>query len=200
MRYLFFDTETTGLPKSYRAPVWFLSNWPRVVQVGWQLTDGSGSEINSGCRTIKPGGFAFDERAIALHGITPELAALEGGQLKNVLSEFCEDLKRADVVVAHNIQFDTMILRAEFIRNWSRNHFRGRQQRCTMREATEFCGLPRNPQKAGDDSKTPKLKWPSLTELHAILFDCGVEQHHNALADSRACSKCFWELKRRGVI
>jgi uncharacterized protein YprB with RNaseH-like and TPR domain len=30
--YLFFDTETTGLPKNWKAPVTDLNNWPRLVQ------------------------------------------------------------------------------------------------------------------------------------------------------------------------
>jgi hypothetical protein len=33
--YLFFDTETTGLPKNYKAPVTDLNNWPRLVQLAW---------------------------------------------------------------------------------------------------------------------------------------------------------------------
>jgi hypothetical protein len=28
--YLFFDTETTGLPKNWKAPVTDLNNWPRM--------------------------------------------------------------------------------------------------------------------------------------------------------------------------
>jgi len=29
--YLFFDTETTGLPRNWKAPVTDLDNWPRMV-------------------------------------------------------------------------------------------------------------------------------------------------------------------------
>jgi DNA polymerase III subunit epsilon len=29
--YLFFDTETTGIPRNYKAPVADLQNWPRLV-------------------------------------------------------------------------------------------------------------------------------------------------------------------------
>ena len=32
--YLFFDTETTGLPKNYNAPITDTDNWPRLVQLG----------------------------------------------------------------------------------------------------------------------------------------------------------------------
>ncbi len=40
--FLIFDTETTGLPKNYKAPVTDSDNWPRMVQVAWQLHDNSG--------------------------------------------------------------------------------------------------------------------------------------------------------------
>lgn len=33
--YLFFDTETTGLPKSWKAPVTDLNNWPRMIQLAF---------------------------------------------------------------------------------------------------------------------------------------------------------------------
>ena len=33
MKILFFDTETTGIPKNWDAPVDKLDNWPRLVQL-----------------------------------------------------------------------------------------------------------------------------------------------------------------------
>ena len=33
--YLFFDTETTGLPKRWNAPVTDLENWPRSFAGAW---------------------------------------------------------------------------------------------------------------------------------------------------------------------
>ncbi|MCX6741278.1 MAG: hypothetical protein NTY61_02675, partial [Candidatus Parcubacteria bacterium] len=35
--YLFFDTETTGLPKNWKAPIEDLDNWPRIVQIAWAI-------------------------------------------------------------------------------------------------------------------------------------------------------------------
>lgn len=35
MKYLFIDTETTGLPKEYDAPYTDIDNWPRLVQLAW---------------------------------------------------------------------------------------------------------------------------------------------------------------------
>ena len=35
--YLIFDTETTGLPRNFKAPITDTDNWPRVVQLGTML-------------------------------------------------------------------------------------------------------------------------------------------------------------------
>ena len=44
--YLIFDTETTGLPKNYNAPISDTDNWPRAVQIAWQLHDEWGQLID----------------------------------------------------------------------------------------------------------------------------------------------------------
>ena len=51
--HLFFDTETTGLPKNWKAPVSDLNNWPRMIQIGWILSD-NGHRIDTGSFIIKP--------------------------------------------------------------------------------------------------------------------------------------------------
>ena len=54
--YLFFDTETTGVPKNYKAPPSDLLNWPRVVQLGWIVTDMQGRELKATNHIIRPDG------------------------------------------------------------------------------------------------------------------------------------------------
>ena len=44
--YLIFDTETTGLPKRWDAPLNDLDNWPRCVQVAWQIHDNKGELVS----------------------------------------------------------------------------------------------------------------------------------------------------------
>lgn len=45
--YLFFDTETTGLPKNYKAPASDSDNWPRLVQIAWSIYDAEGNSWES---------------------------------------------------------------------------------------------------------------------------------------------------------
>jgi len=43
-------------------------------------------------------------------------------------------------------------------------------------------------------------KWPTLNELHLQLFQEEFTGSHNAGADVEACARCYFELKRRGII
>jgi DNA polymerase III epsilon subunit-like protein len=43
-------------------------------------------------------------------------------------------------------------------------------------------------------------KWPTLEELHEHLFGNPPDKSHDAASDARSCARCFFELKRLGVI
>ena len=187
--YLFFDTETTGLPKNYKAPVTDLNNWPRLVQIAFLLYDYYGKKILGGDYIIKPDGFSIPIEASRIHGITTERANREGKSLSEVLNQFYDLVEKADCIVAHNMQFDEKIVGAEFIRNNMHNNISAKSKICTMKSTSDFCGI-----------KGPYgNKWPTLSELHNKLFGTGFEEAHNAAIDINATAKCFWELKRLGV-
>lgn len=67
--FLIFDTETTGLPRNYNAPIKDTSNWPRVVQLAWQLHDKYGQLIDHKDFLIRPKGFNIPIEAEGIHGI-----------------------------------------------------------------------------------------------------------------------------------
>ncbi|MEN8121004.1 MAG: 3'-5' exonuclease [Bacteroidota bacterium] len=188
--YLLFDTETTGLPKNYKAPVTDTDNWPRLVQIAWLTFDNDGNKIDNKDYIIKPLGFTIPNEASKLHGITTERAMEEGEDLDKVLSIFAEAIAKTDYLVAHNISFDEKIVGAEFVRKNFKTKWFSKKQICTMQASTNYCELPG---KYG-------YKWPNLMELHKKLFGHGFEEAHNAAADISATGKCFWELKELGVI
>lgn len=188
--YLFVDTETTGKPRNWQAPVSDLGNWPRIVQLGW-LECVDGGELQEVSQyIIKPDGFKIPNDVVRIHGISTERALAEGVDLKKALSEFATVLRRAKAIVAHNLNFDESVLGAEFIRAGVKGGFGKKQRICTMRAATDYCKLP------GQYG----YKWPTLEELYRKLFKKGLERAHEAAADIRACAECFFELKRIGVI
>ena len=79
--YLFFDTETTGLPLNWKAPVTNTSNWPRMVQLAWLHYDANGKLLDSGNHIIRPEGFSISLEATKIHGISTEKALAEGEAL-----------------------------------------------------------------------------------------------------------------------
>ncbi len=188
--YLFFDTETTGLPKNYKAPASDTKNWPRMVQIAWMQYDEAGKLLDSKMFIVKPEGYTIPKDASDVHGITTERAIEEGADLTSVLNEFREAMIDSTALVAHNIGFDEKIVAAEFIRKKIERISNKLSRIDTMAESTEYCQLPG---KYG-------YKWPNLTELHTILFGKGFEGAHDALVDVKACADCFFELKKLGVI
>lgn len=188
--YLFFDTETTGLPLSWRAPVTDLFNWPRLVQLAWLLYDDSGKKLKEGCRIIKPEGFTIPDEAAGVHGIDQGRALREGASLREVLTEFAETVEESAVLIAHNMRYDESIIGAEFLRLSVPNRLFDKPRFCTMKASAEFCGIP----------GPYGFKWPTLSELHFRLFRSLTEDVHNASADAAVCAKCFFKLKEMGII
>jgi len=188
--YLFFDTETTGLPRNYKAPVTDTRNWPRMIQIAWILSDDNGKRIDSQDFIIKPEGFNIPVEASRVHGISTEKAMDEGILLQNVLQEFNQLIAETDYLVAHNISFDEKIVGAEFIRKNIDSQLFQKPRLCTMHASTEYCKIPG---RFG-------YKWPRLSELHIKLFGEDFDDAHDAAADIGATEKCFWALKEKGVI
>jgi DNA polymerase III epsilon subunit-like protein len=188
--YLFFDTETTGLPKNYKAPASDLNNWPRLVQLAYQLYDNNGIKISEGDHIIKPDGFTIPTEATRIHGISNEQANMEGKSIQIVLQEFQSLIDQVEYLVAHNMSFDEKIVGAEFLRNKMPDSISTKRKICTMQSTTNFCAI----------SGPYGYKWPKLSELHYKLFRTGFEEAHNAAVDINATARCFWELKRLGKI
>ena len=188
--YLFFDTETTGIPRDYTAPASNTRNWPRLVQLGWILTDESGNEISSGNEIVKPDGFVIPSDASRVHGITTEIALRDGKPLRQVIQSFLKDSEGIKCFVGHNVSFDQRVVGAELHRLGIADTVSTERSLDTMKAATDFCKIP----------GTYGYKWPKLIELHRKLFGCDFEDAHDAMADITATKKCFFEMKRRGLI
>lgn len=188
--YLFFDTETTGLPKHWKAPVTDLNNWPRLVQLAYLMYDEDGNNISGGDYIIKPEGFTIPLEASKIHGISTERANQEGRVLKPVLQDFQTLIEQSEYLVAHNMSFDEKIIGAEFLRNGMEDGVGIKKKICTMQMSTDFCAL----------QGPYGYKWPKLPELYFKLFQTDFKEAHNAAIDIKVTAKCFWELKRLGKI
>tara|TARA_B110000003_G_C16653808_1_gene535498 strand:+ start:5005 stop:9387 length:4383 start_codon:yes stop_codon:yes gene_type:complete len=187
--YLIFDTETTGLPKSWNAPITDTSNWPRCIQIAWQLHDGMGKVLEHNDFLIQPEGFNIPYDAERIHGISTELAQEKGITLLKSLELFNEVLEKTTFVVGQNLKFDLNIIGCEFHRLGIESKMSKLSVLDTCTEHTaQLCKIP--------GGRGGKYKLPTLTELHSHLFGSGFEDAHNATADVEATTRCFFELIR----
>ncbi len=184
--YLIFDTETTGLPRSYNAPMSDLDNWPRLVQLAWQLHDEKGRLLSNKNYIIRPEGFTIPYNSEKVHGISTKRALEEGHPLQEILQIFREDVAQTKYLVGHNIGFDIHVVGSEFLRTALVMPFDGKSELDTKDISTNFCALP--------GGKGGKFKWPTLTELHQKLFGVGFEDAHDAAYDVDATARCFFGL------
>nr|WP_315200760.1 DNA polymerase III subunit alpha [uncultured Flavobacterium sp.] len=190
--YLIFDTETTGLPKNWNAPITDSDNWPRCIQIAWQLHDEMGTLIEHQDYLVKPDGFNIPYDAERIHGISTELAETEGISLIEVLEKFNIALSKAKFIVGQNLGFDVNIMGAELHRMGVDSPMSSMPVLDTCTEVTaSLLKLP--------GGRGGKFKLPTLTELHSYLFNVPFAEAHNATADVEATTRCFLELIRREV-
>lgn len=188
--YLVFDTETSGMA-NFRQPASHPSQ-PYLVQLGAILFSDDHRVLQEINLIVKPDGYIIPKEASDIHGITQEMAMSCGLPLWSVISIFREISNMAPIHVAHNLQFDALIMAASVQRvcdtigtlAWIDN-----EGFCTMKVMTPICRL-----------KGPYgFKWPTLQEAHQHAFQTEFEGAHDAMADVRACARVYRWLKEQPI-
>ncbi|MES3016193.1 MAG: 3'-5' exonuclease [Bacteroidota bacterium] len=192
--YLGFDTETTGLPKKNALD----ENQPHTVQLAAILTDNTGRIMSEMCHIIKPDGWIIPDESIAVHGITNEMAHKYGLSREAVLSQLINFCRRSEMLVAHNAAFDLQMMELDFRRAGMANPMLGKEIFCTALGSANVLKIPPT-ERMKETGYGGSFKNPNLQELHKFLFDQGFDGAHNAMEDTQACMRCFFELKRRAV-
>ena len=195
---LFIDSETDGLP-DWRAPS-TSKQQPHIVQLAALLTDDDGHGKASMNSVVKPDGWEIPPEMTAIHGISQEHALQEGVGIKTVLQDFVDLLGQANLVVAHNVNFDARMIRIQMLRNRGRfgewaKVWKTWPKFDTQARATQFCKLPPTEKMMAAGRKG--FKTPKLEEALRIL--CGQEigeDAHNASHDVKACRQVFFALHR----
>lgn len=196
---IFFDCETTGKAKNFKAPYTDTDNWPRITQLAWAVYTPDEKCLQASSFFIKPDGWVIEQEAAELTGITMEKCEAEGIPIQQALKTLYDDVVANDVhiFVAHNFDFDSNVIAAEywrlgeFVAPWNINGAPLKwmiKTFCTMRASTNVCKLP---------GRRSGFKWPKLEELHKFLFGTDFVGAHAALNDVQACAKCYFELQRR---
>lgn len=196
-RVMFFDVETTGLPKSYSAPTTDMNNWPRVVELAWEIWECDSDQnwvlIQEYSHIVKPFNFFIPEFVSKIHGITQKKAVDKGFSLSSILADTAFSLKKYKVqaLVAHNIDFDYPVLAAEFNRLQVESNFDDIKRICTMKSTADLCNIKKSHGKSN--------KFPKLIELHQCLFKQSFDGAHRASIDVEALRKCFIELCKQQI-
>ena len=186
MKYLFIDTETTGLPKDENLSPMITDNWPRLVSVAYILCD-ERKIVDRNYYIIKPNGFIIPSESTRVHGITTAEAISKGRVLSDVLDSLKPIISGCDFIVGHNVVFDIKVLNSEYYRYNMTLPVSLKPYYCTMSLSRDFCSLPNN-------------KYPTLEELYYILKNESISNAHNAMSDTQAAMECFWILKDSGIV
>ncbi|CAM9155815.1 unnamed protein product [Ectocarpus sp. 8 AP-2014] len=193
MAQLFFDVETTGLPPRAAKPRQFQDfSGCRVVSIAWVLRDGLTVFSQRYSVVDTGGGDGAKVGAEHIHGVTCGVMRDHGRLVEAVLRDFMEDVKKATLVVAHNMDFDQKVVAAELYRmgcNDDAEYLMQQQCLCTMKTTTDLVKIK---------TKYGSYKWPKLCELHAFLFGSAFDNAHHAMCDVDALVKCFYEMRRVG--
>lgn len=197
---LFFDTETTGLV-DYRMPE--SHEWqPHLVQLAMLLTEDDGTEVSSVSIVVDPG-VDIPLAASSVHGITTDKAKRCGLSAPVAVAIFERMLRKASIVVAHNIKFDCLVM----ITQWARHSlttiplnrvFGDKKKICTMEAALQIVNLPPTERMLAAGIEKPKP--PKLSECIQHFFGEELEGAHDALVDVHACKRVYFKLQEQGHI
>ncbi len=177
MRILALDVETTGFPsrsKPYDHP-----DQPYIVQVG--LIERIGDRLVTEMSYMVVCSVEVPEGAFKIHGIDQETTIANGWKIDVAARSLAELVRRADLVVAHNAEFDRISVDIMTARcgleaiAWPEIY-------CTMRKWSSVIGG----------------KCPKLGEAYALTANntAGMREHH-ALDDARKALAIYDHLEQR---
>lgn len=192
MKVIFFDTETTGLPKSWKKDALIApDNWPDLVSIAWWVYE-SRTLVKKEYHVIRPDGWTISDGSFEKHGISQVVARMNGEPLADVLSLFREDLADVYRVIAHNMNFDKNVLFNAY--KWRliqdpTQFWPTSAEFCSMETSTAELRIPSRFGRPGD-----LWKWPGLDELYTATFGrAAPADAHNADRDVDVLQQIVWK-------
>lgn len=190
-KLLFIDTETTGLPISWNAPITDTYNWPRIIEFGWELCWENGETIRKACNLVLPDGWVVpDKEWWHEHGFDHGMNMLVGERMPQLLDDFILAAQEADMLVAHNMSYDLPIIKCEMYR-YKKKLGKTLQKFCTKLESEYICKLP---------GAYGKYKWPSLDEAYKFFYGTSFTGAHAAGNDVEACKKVYLAIQEHNEL
>ena len=187
---IFFDTETTGLPKKqynkYFSPKKLEEyDSSRLASIAWIKTNFSYEIISKGYHYVKPDNWTVCPEALKVNSLTDQILNEKGLHIAQIIDIFAEEMKDVKFLVAHNIAFDIRIILSEIYRTNNLEFYKdisNIKQYCSMKLfATSY------PNMAGEN-KTIKLR----TAYEFIKHEKDDLNYHDAMDDTLMCYRIFY--------
>ena len=185
---LTIDIETTGLPAKGADYETQYNQFPRIVELAFKV---NAEAVES--YIINQEGFTVPDDVIKIHGVTNEMCQASSMPLATMIMILLKEGRGANLIVGHNIYFETSIIKANVLRLVAEGKLH--------KEQYEELNIMLDKDKRVDTVKKGMAitkKWPKLHELYHALFRKEFNRHH-AADDCQACYECYVELKKRGL-
>jgi DNA polymerase-3 subunit epsilon len=189
---LFFDTETNGI-KTWQNPNFKL----KLVQMGAILQDTDTKRVYGEINLINGDVGDIPREASRVHGITSEVATMVGIPKTLIDESFAALVRTADVLVAHNLDYDLSVLEDYMPESWQA--VQGKKQFCTMKENIMTVKAPLTGAQQTYFARTGvkpdyPYKVPSLAQTYQFYFKEMFSGAHDAMADIRACRDIYFKM------
>jgi len=236
-RILVFDVETTGLlPKVSKVPSEpgatcgsEIDLNPYIIQFSFILYNLQTRAIERKHDFYINPPIDIPDKITEITGITKETCVKKGVPFMLALDCFYDCYSMCGAAIAHNMAFDSSMVRIELDRNreeidkvahyclnifdatFEKTH--GIDRFCTMRYGTNICNImiarnprtvptvvPTNVETLEVKAPTQYKKWPTLLEFHKHLFNTIPENLHNSIVDVLVCLRCYLKSCKRITI
>lgn len=196
MLILAYDTETTGLIRGsdYTNP-----SAPFLASIAMILYDYVESKIVASLNMpIKPEGWTMPEEAANINGLTDLYLSTVGAPASVVLPNAIALASRADLLVAHNIDFDTKVIAAALWRHLINENVKEEDAHTLIKgwlNKSVYCTMQSSKQIVNARNAKGNLKYPKLTEAYKFFFGRELDRAHSANADAVAVLEVYLALQ-----
>jgi DNA polymerase III epsilon subunit-like protein len=201
---LIFDVETSGLiPKGEPT----LDLCPYILQLSFIVFNTTTLTVEQKYNNYinVPSKVQIIPEIEKLTGIT-RAKCNSGVVVTEALNALYEAYIKCSKVIAHNIDFDSKMVRIELARNPGRKtrhlcdllstgfeQANKKERYCTMVNSIELCSIVVDAIDRKGQSYQYK-KFPKLAELHLKLFSTIPENLHDSMVDTMVCLRCYMKM------
>lgn len=194
MLILVYDCETTGLVRGtdYTDP-----NMPFLASIAAILYDEEARRIVASINSmIQPDGWIMPEDAGLVNGLTNEALQQLGVPAPILLPACIALMFKANLRVAHNVDFDSKVIAAALWRHIIKENSE-ETAHATVKKwlaLPSYCTMQESKNIVNALDKRGRIKYPKLTEAYRFFFDRELDRAHSANADAVATLEIYLAL------